>query len=510
MMEADSPRPWWQSRWLAAVLALCAAVPLLVPSFPPLIDLPAHFSGYYVQETIARSPALARFFTFQWKFIPNLGVELLIVPLTPLVGLQLAVKLVVAAIPALAVAGMLWIAFEAHGRIPPTALFALPLAFGYPLIFGFVNYCLSVSLALVALGLWLRLSRQGRTGLRSVVFAVVAPAIMVAHALGYGILVITAGGTAVGAAISSKTPPHKAVWSAILACLPMAWPLLLLPLWQGGASPPSGGWFDLARLAIAFTTILREQFQWWDLAGAALLYAVAALPILWRGRFAYAPVLAVPAVLLWLLSILLPFNVFGSDFVNVRLMPVACALTILAVRPRAAAPSWVPVIAIALLALRLGVTAFDMDRADSAIQAELKALDHVLPGSRVATFVVLRCTRRWEPPRMQHIGSWATSRRDSFSNDQFSRSEGQLLGFRSDVGSPIRPMPDAAVMSEPCARWPTKPTLAQALQQISWDHVDYLWLIDVPPAQIPNDARLTPLWRNHHSILFRLRKGIAD
>ncbi|MFO3796683.1 MAG: S1C family serine protease, partial [Anaerolineales bacterium] len=39
---------------------------------------------------------------------------------------------------------LLWIAREVHGRIPPTALFALPLAYSYPFQFGFVNFALSI------------------------------------------------------------------------------------------------------------------------------------------------------------------------------------------------------------------------------------------------------------------------------------------------------------------------------------------------------------------------------
>ena len=53
-----------------------------------------------------------------------------------------------------------------HGRVPPTAFFALPFIYGYPFLFGFVNFTLSVALAFLAFGLWLRLGRLERTSLR--------------------------------------------------------------------------------------------------------------------------------------------------------------------------------------------------------------------------------------------------------------------------------------------------------------------------------------------------------
>jgi hypothetical protein len=72
------------------------------------------------------------------------------------------VKLIVITIPAMTVAGLLWIAREVHGRIPATALFALPLAYAFPFHFGFVNFALSMALALLAFGWWLRLARLGK------------------------------------------------------------------------------------------------------------------------------------------------------------------------------------------------------------------------------------------------------------------------------------------------------------------------------------------------------------
>src|SRR3546814_5345227 len=73
-------------------------------------------------------------------------------------------------IPALTVSGLLWIAREVHGRVPATALFALPIAYSYPFHFGFANFALSMALALNAYAFWLRLGRQNRIGLRAAIF----------------------------------------------------------------------------------------------------------------------------------------------------------------------------------------------------------------------------------------------------------------------------------------------------------------------------------------------------
>ena len=138
--QSSEQTPWWNQRWLLLALVLAAAVPLIWPQTPPLVDLPGHIGRYRVQIGIDESPFLGRFYTFDWALLGNLGVDLLIELLEPIFGLELGVKLIVLAIPPMTVAGFLLVAREIHGRVPPTAFFALPLSYGYPFQFGFANF----------------------------------------------------------------------------------------------------------------------------------------------------------------------------------------------------------------------------------------------------------------------------------------------------------------------------------------------------------------------------------
>jgi len=122
---ADRPA-WWESRWLAAALIVLAAVPLLYPPIPPLVDMFGHMGRYRVELDLAASPWLQVYYGYHWAAIGNLGVDLLVKLLGPLIGLEPAVKLIVVLISPLTVAGFLWVAREVHGRIPPTAFFAVP------------------------------------------------------------------------------------------------------------------------------------------------------------------------------------------------------------------------------------------------------------------------------------------------------------------------------------------------------------------------------------------------
>ncbi|RZM05837.1 MAG: hypothetical protein EOP67_75925, partial [Sphingomonas sp.] len=171
---------------MAAVLA--AAIPLLWPEIPPIVDLPGHMGRYRVQLDRGMHPWLSDWYSFKWALIGNLGVDLLVEPLAPLVGLEVAVKLIVISIPMLTVAGLLWIAREVHGRIPATALFALPLAYGYPVQFGFVNFALSMGVGLCMFGLWLRMARRGQIRWRAALFVPLSCVLWVVHTFGWGVV----------------------------------------------------------------------------------------------------------------------------------------------------------------------------------------------------------------------------------------------------------------------------------------------------------------------------------
>ena len=185
---ADAARPWWERPWFLALVVLATMVPLLYPPVPPLVDLLGHMGRYRVELDLDHSPWLQRYYDYHWAAIGNLGVDLLVIPLGKLFGLELAVKLIVLAIPPLTAAGFLWVAREVHGRIPPTVFFALPFIYGYPFLFGFVNFTLSVALAFLAFGLWLRLGRLERTGLRSWLFAPISLVVFFCHTYGWGLL----------------------------------------------------------------------------------------------------------------------------------------------------------------------------------------------------------------------------------------------------------------------------------------------------------------------------------
>ena len=109
---------WWESRAFVVALILLSIVPLIYPPFPPLVDLAGHAARYRL--ALGGSPFLDQYYSFRWLPVGNLGVDLIAVPLAGWIGVEPATKWAVMLIPPLTVGGMLWVAHEAHGRLPPT------------------------------------------------------------------------------------------------------------------------------------------------------------------------------------------------------------------------------------------------------------------------------------------------------------------------------------------------------------------------------------------------------
>jgi hypothetical protein len=499
---------WWERRWAVAALILLSAVPLLWPDVPPLLDLPGHMGRYEVQLR-GGAPPLGDYYSFEWRLIGNLGIDLLVMALAPFFGLELAVKLIVITIPALTVAGFLWVAREVHGRVPPTALLAAPFAYNFPLLFGFVNYALSMALAFLAFGLWLRLARLGRTPLRVAVMVPVSVLLWVCHAFGWGTLGVLAFSAEL---VRQFDRGHGLLFSGVRAgvhCLSLAPPMALMLLWRGeGAGGTTGDWLNFDAKLDWLRMALRDRWEVFDQVSLALCGGVIVWAMLSR-RIHFSRNLAASALFLSIVFIALPRIVFGSAYADMRLAPYLFAVALIAIRfPEGSGERMMKGLAAASLAfvlVRTGATTASMVIYDRSFDRELAALDHVPRGARMVSFVGRNCREPWAMSRLLHIPGLAMVRRHAFSNDQWTMAGAQLLEVRYRDGWPFIRDPTQVVTRYPCGRevWLT---LDESMAHFPRDAFDYVWTIDPPPFDPAFAQDLQPVWRSGRSVLYRVRR----
>jgi hypothetical protein len=483
-------------RWTIALLALAAAIPLIWPPIPPLVDLLGHMGRYHVELAIDRVPSLAAAFDFHWKLLGNLGVDLLIVPLGRLFGVELGTKLIALAIPPLTVAGMLWVAREVHGRVPPTALFALPLAYSYPFHFGFLNFSLSVAFAFNLLALWIRLGRLGRTRLRTALFVPLSCLLWLTHMVGWGLLGLSAFGTEFVRRRRQGEQIVRAGFLAGLACLALALPLIPMVLLRSDSpTAVTFDWFDWNAKIFWISTLLRDRWQLFDVVSAWALLLIAGIAGIRRQMDA---MLVVPVLLCLAVFIVMPRVAVGSAYADMRLLPFTCALALLAIRSRG---KWIAVAALAFFAIRLAATTTSFLLYDRLYRDELRALDHLPRGASVLSLVVRPCHAAWATERLDHLPALAIVRRDAFTNDQWTVDSAQAMTvIKPGVG---RYGTDPSQLVYPKACRGEGSDLQRAVREFDRAAFDHVWVLN-GRVSAPD---LRPVWSNGHSTLYRVVRG---
>jgi hypothetical protein len=505
-------RPWWDHPAVMLLAMLLATMPMWFTPVPPLTDLLGHLGRYRIELDIGQSPLLARNWDYHWGLIGNLGVDLLMIPLTRLVSLETAAWLVAAALPAVMIAGLFRVARALHGRATAGVFVALPFALAFPYQYGFVNFWLSAGLALHGFAWWVRLADQPR--LRAGLFVPGALLVWLTHAYGWGLLGILIGAYQLS---TVRWRPSRAVtgelWRAGLA----AWPLLgVIPVvlvWRGqggGAGAETTGWLLLGvKLELAWAT-LRDQNRVLDIAclGAATLFLYMGL----RGaRWQRHSALVFAMLGCFAALLLLPAQLFGSFFADVRVIPFIFMFGLLAAVPRAGTSTArlegrIVAVALALFAVRIAVSASGYHRYGEDFTRHLRALDHVERGAAVAVLVQSLCGQSWRLERTDHLSSMAIVRREAFTNGQWDVPGAELLHARRARGTGWSADPSQFVWAAECDEAGMAHALAAKVAALPRREFDYLWVFGFKPAGLPAWPGLTRLYADNTTVLYRVRR----
>jgi hypothetical protein len=503
----QSGQRWWDSRLCIALVVIATMVPLLYPPIPPLVDLLGHMGRYRVELDLGHSPWLQQYFDYHWAAIGNLGVDLLVIPLGKLLGLEPAVKLIVLAIPPLTAIGFLWVAREVHGRIPPTAFLALPFIYGHPFMFGFVNFALSVALAFLAFGLWLRLGRLEQTRLRASLFVPISVIVFFAHTYGWGLLGLLCFSAEAVRLHDRGRSWFRAGAEAALHASVMALPLLIMIGWRsethGGLTI---GWFEWKIKWRWVYGALRDRWSFFDMGSLALV-AVIFVGALVSRQLTLSRNLAFSALVLAIAYAIIPRIVFGSAYADMRLVPYLIAVVLLALRfrvaPRQRTASMLAFVGLAFFGMRMVGNTISLAMAGVDQQAKLEALDHVPEGARVVTLTGMTCIDYWPLLRNSHLGAMVIVRRDGFSNDQWLLEGVNLLDLKYRSAGYFAADPSQLVRPNRC-RDPTHRTIDDSLAALPRSDFDFVWLVDAPPYDPSLLTGTKIVWRGPGSILYRL------
>jgi hypothetical protein len=404
------------------------------------------------------------------------------VPLGAIWPTETAARIAVASIPVLTIAGIYAVARASWGRIEAPALLALPFVYSFTFLYGFVNYHFAVALALLGFAAWIKLAPR-RAWLRWLVFAPLAMAVWVAHVAGWAVFLLLVGcwdfATALGPRPNWRAVPG-AVWQASARALPVAVPLLFTLLWRTGQASEPHPYFLVAKVYWIFW-LLRAENRLIDSASIALL-AIAGV---WLGRQVGAKHdlrLRIGAAILFVCFLILPQWLFESYYADARLLPVFCIVFFLGLgAPVGRSAGLVAMLGLALFGVRLAATTIGWRSRGSNAVADLRVLDKVPRGARIAVLRSKSFCGPWVLSGLDHLASLAIIRREAFVNTQWDVAGAQLMRPIYNLGYGFNSSESGLVNSQ--AKDCGDP-LATVLAGVPRDRFDYVWAIGSEP-QVP-------------------------
>lgn len=489
---------------LILLLSALAALPACLAPVLPLIDLGGHVARYAVQLDAGRSEVLRNWYSFEWGLLPNLGVDLLVQLLAPLIGLEPAVHLIVGSTPPLTVSGMLLLSRAAHGRIGVNALYALPLAISLPYLYGFANFALSIALAFHAMALWIALER--RPACRTVLFVPIGFALWVCHLVGWAVFGLVAGMTA----LVTNWRNRKGFAGTIILTGLMTAPLLLGPIVGMLTARPGKEAVallannDAPRKIVWLIMAMADRWLGWDAACAGVIALVLYISLRTRGFVVHAGLMAAALALLGL-YLLMPDTIMGSRFADMRLGPVILALLVLASAPNAAEQGakvdprlmrWLLIGGLVFGGARLATNSASMAMAGHQFAETLTAIEAAPRGVNLVSLYVDECGG-WNTDRRRHIMGYGLVRRHLFDNGQWQLPSGQLISIHNPRLAPFDRDPSTITFLEPCGESPALPEVVAAIPRAA----RFLWVIRIDPAtRLPG---WEPLRKTADSVLYR-------
>jgi hypothetical protein len=516
-IDIQEQPPWWASPTLWIVLAVATTIPFFFAAIPPLTDLPNHVARFHIILNFDRTPFFQENYTIEWRLIGNLGVDILVWLFGPIFGAETATRLVTGLIPPLTVAGIYATSRALNGEVAPSALVAVPLAYTWPLYTGFLNFCLSMAMALLVFAFWVRMRERSFLS-RLIIFAPLSFVTWVAHIGGWGLLGLSVLGFELVRSARERGLSVRGLVEASVATLPFALMIAFTLMWRSDASSALGILFEESYVVGKLTSvasIFREQYIVWDLFWLLAICGLTLAFLVFGGLQINATGLTI-AILTMLAFAACPWAVFGSYFADRRLLayaaifvPLAVGLNqqVLANPERRRILSLIALCSVVLFTARIAVTSAVWHQTDVAFNQHLALLEKLPRNPRVFALKVEPCPKEWyRAGRINHLHQYVTIRKDGLVNGIFQDSgwnqvqlrHRTLDGFDSNMGPTVR---DAA-----CPPAYSGQTFQSSIKLFPRNQFDYLLIQSKAPLPTFDVAGLKLLGASGNDRLFAIVK----
>ena len=176
--------------WLVySILFFVTILPLLLFKYPILVDYPNHLASFYIQANIDNDLWIKENYRVKWIINPYMLIEALGGVLARYMDVFIAGKIIIILGFLLICSGVILIRRNITGRIDLWTVTAFVFLYNHVLFWGFLNYYVGSGLALIAMGMWIRL-RHIPVLRHLLLFSAIATLLFFTHLFALGIYAV--------------------------------------------------------------------------------------------------------------------------------------------------------------------------------------------------------------------------------------------------------------------------------------------------------------------------------
>jgi hypothetical protein len=305
-----------------AMLAIVSLLPVLLTTIPAMVDYPNHLARMYILSQNG-TPDANPHYDVAWAFYPNLGMDLLVPQMARLVSVETATRLFLLLSQLLIVGGALLLEWTRKGRVDLAGFAALAFLYCLPFSWGFVNFEFGLGLALWGIAVYLMLAERPWP-LRFVVNMVFVAALFTAHFFSLGIYGATLGLYELSRIFDRRTSVRVAAARLGALAIPALVLFGIMRMTAGSIGSEGTSWF------LEFKPIWPLRIMnGYNMTVAATTGLALMISLLFAAR---RGVLKLEQAGIWLaigfalLFVGIPSKLFGTSFVDLRVIPAAALI----------------------------------------------------------------------------------------------------------------------------------------------------------------------------------------
>lgn len=302
-----------------AILFCIALAPVLLVDIPAMVDYPNHLARMFILSRSGTSSANPYYQT-AWALYPNLAMDIAIPQFARAIGVEAATRLFLLLSQILIISGAMMLERVTKGRVQIAGFVALMFLYCLPFTWGFVNFEFGIGLAVWGVAIYLMVQERNWP-VRFAVNAGFVVFLFAAHFFALGIYGATIGIHELWRAHARKAAHVDTALRLTVLAVP-ALALLTVMETGGGAIGGEGtAWFFEFKPIWPFRIMNGYNLT----VSAASVCALAGFiyVAVKRGILTFAPCGLWLAISFLLLYLAIPSRLFGTSFVDFRVIAAA-------------------------------------------------------------------------------------------------------------------------------------------------------------------------------------------